>query len=121
MQSFEDLDRCGRLLQPLSATLLFCLEIAKENYTYLDSYTGCNLCGKCEEACPNNVATSDVVRCIRYYHDAESSPDTAALEFRELDCEQSLLNCKMCGKCEKACPQSIPVRKELRRARSLLA
>ena len=119
VQSFEDLENWTSAAVLTSAGLL--IRNVDKNYAYLDSYSGCNLCGKCEEACPNNVATSDVVRCTRYYHDAESSPQTAALEFHELGCEQSLLNCKMCGKCETACPQSIPVRKELRRARSLLA
>jgi len=118
VQSFEDLENWTS-----TATLAgagFLLRKVDENYAHLDSYSGCNLCGKCEEACPNNVVTSDVVRCIRYYHDAESSPKRAALEFRDLGCKQSLSNCKMCGRCEKACPQSIPVRKELRRAWSLL-
>ena len=119
VQSFEDLDNWTSAAVLTSAGFL--IRNVGEDYAYMDSYSGCNLCGKCEEACPNNVATSDVVRCTRYYHDAESSPETAALEFSELGCEQSLLNCKMCGKCETACPQSIPVRKELRRARSLLA
>jgi hypothetical protein len=119
VQSFEDLENWASTAVLANATFLF--GKVKENYAYLNSYSGCNLCGKCEEACPNNVATSDVVRCIRYYHDAEFSPGTAILEYRELGCEQSLLNCKMCGRCEEACPQSIPVRKELIRARRLLA
>jgi predicted aldo/keto reductase-like oxidoreductase len=119
VQSFEDLENWTSAAA--LAGIGFMFRKTNENYAYLDSYSGCNLCGKCEEACPNDVVTSDVVRCIRYYHDAESSPETAALEFRELGCEQSLLNCKMCGRCEKACPQSISVRKELRRARNLLA
>jgi predicted aldo/keto reductase-like oxidoreductase len=83
---------------------------------YAGNYEGCGLCGKCEEACPNNVATANIIRCIRYYNDAEAAPEIAAYEFRELACHQTISNCEMCGACEDACPQGIPVRREIRRA-----
>jgi predicted aldo/keto reductase-like oxidoreductase len=87
-----------------------------ENYAQARDYQGCALCGKCEEACSHGVAAADIVRCIRYYHDAEKMPEVAAQEFRDLNCAASIGNCRQCGECEKACPQHIPVRKEILRA-----
>jgi predicted aldo/keto reductase-like oxidoreductase len=80
-------------------------------------YQGCGLCGKCEAACPNRVATADIVRCVRYYHDAEKLPAMAAGEFASLGLAESLARCRKCGICEGVCPQGIPVRRELDRAR----
>ncbi|MFC1584485.1 aldo/keto reductase [Fibrobacterota bacterium] len=81
-------------------------------------YTGCGLCGRCEDACPNGVAAADIIRCIRYYHDAEQAPDMAAWEFNELRAGRSIMNCRQCGSCEAACPQRIPVRSEIMRAKN---
>jgi predicted aldo/keto reductase-like oxidoreductase len=83
------------------------------------AYDGCGLCGLCERSCKNGVKTADIVRCVRYYHDAEGMPDIAAENFFELGCAGSLDNCEDCGLCERACPQRIKVRKALSRARKL--
>jgi Fe-S oxidoreductase len=83
-------------------------------------YTSCGMCGACEESCPHGVAAADIVRCIRYYHDAEKEPDMARREFRDMGLADSLRRCVGCGMCEDACPQGVPVPDELQRAGRLL-
>lgn len=97
----------------------FWMKRTMENRSLAQSYNGCNLCGQCQSACPNGVATADIVRCTRYYLDAERTPDVAYEQFNELNCSSSLARCRQCGQCEKACPQGLDVRHELQRALKL--
>jgi hypothetical protein len=80
-------------------------------------YHGCTMCGRCERACPKGIPTADVVRCVRYYHQAEHDPALAAGQFAEMGLALALTNCDNCGLCEASCPQKIGVRAELRRSR----
>lgn len=87
----------------------------------LATYDGCNMCGKCEKACPANIATSDILRCIRYYHDSEGQPLMAAAEFCAMGLKGEALRCDECGKCEAVCPQGLGIIDEIRRAQRTLA
>ena len=87
----------------------------------LAEYDGCGMCGQCEKACPLGIATSDVMRCIRYYHDSERLPRLAASEFRAMGLAAAAKKCNACGKCEAACPQGLGIIAEIKRAVSTLA
>jgi predicted aldo/keto reductase-like oxidoreductase len=97
----------------------FWIKRTMENRALTRPYDGCNLCGKCQAACPNNVSTADIVRCTRYYLDSERTPDVATEQFNELNCAQSLVRCRQCGACETVCPQKLSIRNELKRASGL--
>jgi len=71
----------------------------------LAEYDGCGMCGQCEKACPLGIATSDVMRCIRYYHDSERLPHMAASEFRMMGLAAAAKKCNACGDCEAVCPK----------------
>jgi hypothetical protein len=85
------------------------------------AYHGCAMCGRCEQECPAGIATSDIMRCIRYYHDSERLPQMAASEFRAMGLAQAALRCDGCGKCEAACPQDLGIIDDIKRAQSTLA
>ncbi len=84
-------------------------------------YAGCGMCGRCEGACPEKVAIADIVRCVRYYHNAENDPVLAADMFREMGLAGQLDRCTSCGRCDAACPQGLGVYEQLDRARALWA
>jgi hypothetical protein len=85
------------------------------------SYDGCGMCGRCEQACPEGIATSDIMRCIRYYHDSERLPKMASSEFRAMGLAEAAARCDGCGKCEAVCPQHLRIMDDIKRARGTLA
>ena len=87
----------------------------------LASYDGCSMCGQCEHACPAHIATTDILRCIRYYHDSERLPHMAVSEFRALGLAGQAKRCDGCGKCEAVCPQRLGIMNDIRRAHATLA
>jgi predicted aldo/keto reductase-like oxidoreductase len=86
----------------------------------LADYTGCAMCGQCEKACPLGVASADIMRCIRYYHDSERLPHMAMAEFRAMGLAAHATRCDACGRCEGACPQGIEIISEIKRAKHFL-
>ncbi len=88
---------------------------------YAYGYAGCMMCGECGKACPRRIDTAGIVRCTRYYNDAEHSPDQAVRTFREIGGATAVASCSDCGACERACPQRINVRGEMKKAAALWA
>jgi len=81
----------------------------------------CGLCGTCSAACPNHLATADLVRCVDYYVDTLGAPDVARETYEALDPSCRPDRCADCGRCEQACPKGVPVRHFIKRARELFA
>ncbi len=75
----------------------------------------CTMCGKCTEACPNNLPVSDLVRCSDYYIDSAGSYVEFKDVFSNLSKVQMPSECKDCGKCEKVCKFNVPIRHHLHR------
>lgn len=78
---------------------------------------GCTGCGYCMP-CPHHVDIPGVFRCYNEIY--TDNPATARKEY--LRCmafrkqPHSASNCVECGKCERHCPQEIPIRRELKNA-----
>ena len=78
---------------------------------------GCTGCGYCMP-CPHHVDIPGVFRCYNEIY--TDNPATARKEY--LRCmafrkqPHSASNCVECGKCERHCPQEIPIRQELKNA-----
>lgn len=87
----------------------------------LAAYDGCAMCGQCEKACLAGIATADIMRCIRYYHDSERLPHMAASEFRAMGLAAAAKKCTACGECEAVCPQNLGIVHEIKRAVTTLA
>ena len=73
----------------------------------------CTACRYCTDGCPKQIAIPDLFALMNtkqlyhdwnadyYYHNVHTSPGRLASD------------CIKCGKCEKACPQHLPIRKLL--------
>jgi len=80
----------------------------------------CRLCGNCSGACPQGVATNDIIRYGVYYA-GYGDRDRAIELYRELDTKQTVANCNGCGACSSACPYGLDVVGKITRVHALLA
>ncbi len=79
--------------------------------------TGCNYC----QPCPKNIEIPTIFKHYTYYN-VYGLKDTAKKQFDKYlsDSKATISACIDCKKCEKACPQHIDIRNELRRVEGIL-
>ena len=86
-------------------------------YARLNRSKLCMMCGACENACPQGISISSVLRSKYYYADELADRETAVAAFREsIENKAHPGNCAVCGKCESACPNGLAIVKRLERA-----
>ncbi len=80
--------------------------------------TGCNYC----MPCPFGVDIPGAFKCYNSsYNDGFIQGETEYVMALTMKEEQGLASqCKQCGKCEKVCPQQIPIRAELKKVKRRL-
>ncbi len=80
--------------------------------------TGCKYC----MPCPFGVDIPGAFRCYNTsYNDGFIRGETEYVMSIAMKEEQGLVSqCKQCGKCEKVCPQQIPIRKEIKKVKRRL-
>ncbi|MGD2246699.1 MAG: 4Fe-4S dicluster domain-containing protein, partial [Candidatus Aminicenantes bacterium] len=79
----------------------------------------CHMCGNCRKACPSQIETVSIQRYLTY-HESYRKTERARDSYSRLNPEQTILACRDCGKCEKACPYGVSVRKRLSEAHTYL-
>ncbi|MFA5865385.1 MAG: aldo/keto reductase [Phycisphaerae bacterium] len=106
------------------------IEASKEKVTDADAVTilklaaltnlgRCHMCGTCNGVCENGLAVSDMIRCVDYYVDAANDYETGKTTYAALGSERDASRCTNCGQCENACPNKVPVRHLVKRAREI--
>lgn len=105
-------------------------EFSEEDYEVIDKIknainskknipcTGCNYC----MPCPFGVDIPGAFKCYNSsYNDGFIQGETEYVMALTMKEEQGLVSqCKQCGKCEKVCPQQIPIRDSLKKVKRRL-
>lgn len=98
--------------QPLTETELAAVKQVREIFRKMNLIP-CTACRYCTDGCPKQIAIPDLFAIMNtkqiyhdwnadyYYHNVHTTPGHRASD------------CVKCGKCEKACPQHLPIRKLL--------
>jgi len=117
--SFDMFDAyLAALKEPLSATE----DRALNRYAQANRSNNCMLCDECKQACPLGVEISTVLRCKDYYYDQMKDMQTALRTYREIAPQKAGSEaCRLCRKCEPACPNGIAIVDRLLAARKVLA
>jgi uncharacterized protein len=117
--SFDMFDAyLAALKEPLTAAE----DRALYRYAQANRSNNCMLCDECKQACPLGVEISTVLRCKDYYYDQMRDEETALREYREIPQEKAGSEaCRLCKKCEPACPNGIAIVDRLLAARAVLA
>lgn len=77
---------------------------------------GCTRCHYCiDEGCPAGIDIPKVLFSLNTLHQYQN-PRTARLEYYQAIEKHGPKDCLLCGACENACPQKLPIRKLLKQA-----
>jgi len=86
----------------------------------VDTCGQCTLCGACCP-CPDGVAIQDVLRTYQYYAQDLGWLEEACRQYSAIPLSALPTACTDCGRCERLCPQSLPIRKLIAEAHAELA
>jgi len=117
--SFDMFDAyLAALKEPLTAAE----DRALYRYAQANRSNNCMLCDECKQACPHGVEISTVLRSKDYYYDQMKDMQTALRAYREVPQEKAGGEaCRLCKKCEPACPNGIAIVDRLLAARRVFA
>jgi predicted aldo/keto reductase-like oxidoreductase len=111
-QMEEDLAVPGTALSSEERSALW-LHVAENSPDY------CRLCGRCRKRCPSHIATTDILRFLAY-HESYGKTAVARTGYSGFSPAETALACRDCGSCEKACPYSVRVRANIKKAHAAL-
>jgi len=115
-------DMFDAYLAALKEPLTTAEDTALDRYAQANRSSNCMLCDKCKQACPLEVEVSTVLRCKDYYFDQMKDVETALRAYGEIPPEKTgSESCRLCKKCEPACPNGIAIVDRLMAAREVFA
>jgi hypothetical protein len=115
-------DMFDAYLEALKEPLSSAEDRALYRYAQANRSSNCMMCGDCQRACPLGVEVSTVLRCKDYYYDQVKDVQTALRTYRDIPPEKvGSESCRLCKKCESACPNGIPIVERLMAAREVFA
>jgi uncharacterized protein len=119
IESFEMFDAYQKAIQETLST-----GEDRELYRHAQATrtANCMMCDECRGACPRGIEVSTILRCGDYYHGQMRDADTALATYSAIPAERrDTAVCRLCARCETACPNGIGIVDRLEAARLLFA
>jgi hypothetical protein len=115
-------DMFDAYLEALKEPLSSAEDRALYRYAQANRSSNCMMCDDCQRTCPLGVEVSTILRCKDYYYDQVKDVQTALRTYRDIPLEKvGSESCRLCKKCESACPNGIPIVARLMAAREVFA
>jgi predicted aldo/keto reductase-like oxidoreductase len=109
-------------LEALKEPLTSAEDRALDRYAQMNRSSNCMLCDDCKQACPLGVEVSTVLRSKDYYYEQMKDLQTALRTYRDIPRGKvGDEACRLCKKCESACPNGIAIVERLLAARELFS
>jgi hypothetical protein len=109
-------------VQALNQPLTSAEDLGLYRYAQTNRSNNCMMCDECKRACPLGVEVSTVLRCKDYYYEQVRDVQLALSSYRDIPPGKTgNENCRLCRKCESACPNGIAITDRLGAARALFA
>jgi predicted aldo/keto reductase-like oxidoreductase len=107
MDSFEMFDA---YLAAVQAPLAASEDRALSRHAQANRASNCMMCDDCRRACPRGVEVSTILRCSDYYHAQLGDALTARATYAAIPAARRDTDaCRLCARCEGACPNGIPI------------
>jgi uncharacterized protein len=115
-------DMFDTYLDALKQPLTGAEDRALYRYAQMNRCNNCMLCDQCKQACPLGVEVSTVLRCKDYYYEQMGDVQTALRTYRDIPPDRvGSEACRLCKRCEPACPNGIAIVERLMAARELFS
>jgi predicted aldo/keto reductase-like oxidoreductase len=111
-ENVKSADRSGPNL--LTEKELELIKQVSQKYEELGSI-GCTSCGYCTP-CPEGVSIPQIISFFNEFFMRNRSDEVRKEYLQQIAPECRTVRCAKCGKCEKLCPQQLPIREILSRA-----
>ena len=112
MEQMEDNIGFMKDFKPLNETELAAVEKVQEIFK-CKNLIPCTACRYCTDGCPKHISIPDLfadMNAKQFYHDRNADYYYSEVHTSE---GRKASDCIKCGRCEKACPQHLPIRKLL--------
>ena len=81
-----------------------------------DASVPCTACGYCLEGCPSDISIPDIMRALNKYLETGRISEGKSVYIKLTEGKRKASDCIHCRKCEKQCPQHLPITEHLSKA-----
>ncbi len=119
-KGFDRFDRFDLFLKASQEALSSQEDFELYRYAQSNRSNNCMMCGRCKQACPQQIEIPTVLRCKDYYYDQLKDIALAIESYRSIPMTRRWNSCIQCGRCELACPNKISIQQRLQQASEVL-
>ena len=121
IKGFKSFDMFDMFLKTAKETLTSQEDFDLYRYAQKNRSNNCMMCGKCKQACSQQIEIPTMLRCKDYYFDQLEDKEQAIEAYQTIPVERRFnAVCSLCGECENVCPNGIQIVQRLQKASDVL-